>query len=52
MAGRMTLTEAYDATQKDVARREEEERQERLRMLKNVYIHPVVLLLQGGVWTE
>ena len=26
MAGRMTLTEAYDATQKDVARREEEER--------------------------
>ena len=52
MAGRMTLTEAYDATQKDVARREEEERQERLRMLKNVYIQPVVLLLQGGVWTE
>ena len=38
MAGRMTLTEAYDATQKDVARREEEERQERLRMLKNVHI--------------
>ena len=52
MAGRMTLTEAYDATQKDVARREEEERQERLRMLKNVHIQPVVLLLQGGVWTE
>lgn len=26
MAGRMTLTEAYDATQKDVVRREEEER--------------------------
>lgn len=26
MAGRMTLTEAHDATQKDVARREEEER--------------------------
>lgn len=40
MEGRMTLTEAYDATQKDVARREEEEqiRQEHEKKLGDIRI--------------